>query len=324
MIRAIKKSSHQKGSSMSRKFACFFLAAATLLSSLVIVYADEAAQRRSAYEEAAAVLADSGMAYPSAATMDDGRSMALAVELGMLQQRSAIPLTQLSTQALLLQEEQLLLEQEEAQRQAQRGTYLTLYDAVLILTDDLPVYASPSTDASVRRTLSAGKVARLKDVSDGWFKISFGKTSGYVTAEDCQGVTFADYQDTTAVIDVCESLLDFARTWLGTPYVYGGSSHSGTDCSGFTMSVFAKFGYSLPHGAQGQYRRSEHVTASQRKAGDLVFFTAPGYSSIEHVGIYLGSGRFIHASSSSGVIVSSLYEDYYSTHYYGAGRILSE
>lgn len=309
---------------MPRKFACLFLAVATLLSSLVIVYADEAAQRRSAYEEAAAVLADSGMAYPSAATMEDRRSLSLAVELGMLQQRSAIPLTQLSTQALLLQEEQQLLEQEEARRQAQRGAYLTLYDAVLILTDDLPIYASPSTDASIRRTLPEGKVARLKDVSDGWFKISFGKTSGYVTAEDCQGVTFADYKNTTAVIDVCESLLDHARTWLGTPYSYGGASYRGTDCSGFTMAVFAEFDYKLSHSAAAQYRRSEHVTASQRKAGDLVFFTAPGYSSIEHVGIYLGNGRFIHASSSSGVIISSLYEDYYSTHYYGAGRILSE
>lgn len=309
---------------MSRKFSCLFLAVAMLISSIVIVYADEVDQRRSAYEEAAAALADTGMPHPSAATIDDERGMALAMELGMLQQRSTIPLSELNAQALLVQHEQLQLQQAEAERQAQRGTYLTLYDAVLILTDELPVYASPDRDSSVRRTLPEGKVAKLKDVSDGWFKISFGKTSGYVTADDCRGVTFADYEGTDAVIDVCEALLDYARTYLGTPYSYGGSSYSGTDCSGFTMRVFGKFGYSLSHSAQAQYRRSEHVSGTERKAGDLVFFTAPGYRSIEHVGIYLGSGRFIHASSSRGVIISSLYEDYYSTHYYGSGRILND
>jgi len=309
---------------MSRKFSCILLAAATLLSSIFIVYADEISQRRSAYEEAAAVLADTGMPAPSAATMDDQRGMALAVELGILQQRSAVPLSELGAQALLLQEQQRLQQQAEAERQAQRGTYLTLYDAVLILTDQLPVYSSPSEDASVRRTLPEGKVARLKDISDGWFKITFGKTTGYVTADDCRGVTFADYEDTTAVIDVCEALLDYARTYLGTPYAYGGSSYSGTDCSGFTMRVFGEFGYSLPHGARGQYRMSQHVSPSQRQAGDLVFFSGPGSSQIEHVGIYMGNGRFIHASYSSGVIIDSLYEDYYSTYYYGAGRILKD
>ena len=117
-------------------------------------------------------------------------------------------------------------------------------------------------------------------------------------------------------------LVGEARQWLGTPYRYGGTSYSGIDCSGFTMKVFAQFGISLPHGASDQYALCTPVTTAERAPGDLVFFNTSGRG-IGHVGIYLGGGQFIHASTSRGVVISSLYESYYANTYLYAGRIIS-
>ena len=115
----------------------------------------------------------------------------------------------------------------------------------------------------------------------------------------------------------------YAKQFLGNPYVYGGTSlTNGADCSGFTMRVFGHFGYSLSHAASAQYRASVRISDSERQAGDLVFFTGFGSGVIEHVGIYIGGGRFIHASTSNGVIISSLSESYYARNYLYASRLL--
>lgn len=163
-------------------------------------------------------------------------------------------------------------------------------------------------------------MARLNDYQDGWYQVTFGQSTGYIPAEYAQPVHYADYEGTSATNTVREELIAYAYTYLGTPYVYGGSSYSGTDCSGFTMAVFAKFGYSLSHGASDQYYTAASVSSEERQAGDLVFFDT--FGGISHVGIYLGGGQFIHASSSGGVKVNSLYESYYAACYLGAGRIL--
>ena len=176
-------------------------------------------------------------------------------------------------------------------------------------------------DVAVRYTaIDSGKVARLNDYQDGWYQVTFGQSTGYIPAEYAQPVHYADYEGTSATNTVREELIAYAYTYLGTPYVYGGSSYSGTDCSGFTMAVFAKFGYSLSHGASDQYYTATSVSSEERQAGDLVFFDT--FGGISHVGIYLGGGQFIHASSSGGVKVNSLYESYYAACYLGAGRIL--
>lgn len=121
---------------------------------------------------------------------------------------------------------------------------------------------------------------------------------------------------------IAHELTKSALRFLGTPYVFGGTSTSGFDCSGYTQHVFAMLGVSLPRTADAQYYAGRATTGGLRP-GDLVFFQTyePGPS---HVGIYLGNGQFAHASSSHGVMVSHLSDSYWASRYLGAKRLLAK
>ena len=112
-----------------------------------------------------------------------------------------------------------------------------------------------------------------------------------------------------------------ALRFLGVPYVFGGTSTTGFDCSGYTQHVFATLGLTIPRTADAQYYAGSRIVGGM-KPGDLVFFQtyAPGPS---HVGIYLGNNNFVHASSSHGVMVSSLSDSYWAARYIGAKRLIS-
>ena len=309
---------------MSRKFACILLAVSVLLSSIVIVSAETTSRNIDMYEAAVAALGDAGMTHSSATAFSEGRGMALAAEMGMLSQRGSLSLAQLSAQALLAQEQQQRVAEAAQRNAAIRNAYLSLYSGMLVTAEHTTVYAAPSTDAEPLRSLTGGKVARLLDAADGWYRIDFSGTEGYVPADHCRGVSFSDYAGTLATMDLYEALIDYAYTWLGTPYAWGGSSYSGADCSGFVMAVFGQFGYSLSHSATAQYNRATPVSSAERQAGDLVFFSSYDTAGIDHVGIYLGNGYFIHSSSSRGVIVSHLSDYYWCDHYLFAARLLEE
>lgn len=116
-------------------------------------------------------------------------------------------------------------------------------------------------------------------------------------------------------------LLDGAMQHIGEPYRYGGVSSKGWDCSGFVSGMFKYYlGVTLPRDTRGLYVVSKSVNPRDTRPGDLVFFRI-GTAKPSHVGIYLGRNRFIHASTSLGVIVSGLYEDYYRKHFLGYRRI---
>lgn len=267
------------------------------------------------YTAAVEALASNGVAAGSATALMTTDGLRLAEEAGLLEEDSQeLSLTELAAQALLRETEAL-----------QKQNFLDAYDGVLVDCNSyITLRAEPDTSAKRLRTIYTGKVAHLLDVYDeDWYLVSYGTNTGYVLSEYCQPVQYADYEGTAATSTLIEDIIAHAYTYLGTPYRYGGTGYSGIDCSGFTMKVFGAFGYSLPHGATSQYYMCRSVTTAERAPGDLVFF-ATGGSGIGHVGIYLGNGQFIHASTSSGVIISSLYESYYARTYLYAARLVEE
>ena len=117
-------------------------------------------------------------------------------------------------------------------------------------------------------------------------------------------------------------ILAEAQKYLGTPYVYGGASPSGFDCSGFVYYVLKQFGYSPYRTPADQYRMGSYVAKSDLKVGDIVFFAGTYASGISHVGIYAGNGQFIHSPNSRSVVsYADLTSGYWAQHYYGARRM---
>ena len=116
-------------------------------------------------------------------------------------------------------------------------------------------------------------------------------------------------------------IVQTSMQYMGVPYVFGGSTPSGFDCSGYVRYVFAQAGIYLPRMADEQYYSTTPISTIDLRAGDLVFFSTYTYGP-SHVGIYLGDGEFIHASSSRGVSIASLSTSYWTSTYIGARRAL--
>lgn len=116
------------------------------------------------------------------------------------------------------------------------------------------------------------------------------------------------------------NLLYYMQEWYGVPYHYGGSTKKGIDCSAFTLGLMAAvFNIMIPRTAREQFETTVRVERYELHEGDLVFFNTRG--GISHVGIYVINNKFVHASASSGVMISDLDEDYYTKRYIGAGRV---
>ncbi len=136
-------------------------------------------------------------------------------------------------------------------------------------------------------------------------------------------VSVAAFQASANYIGVTGSqIVATARKYLGVPYLWAGTSPSGFDCSGFTQYVYKQHGISLSRTTLTQYKEGVYVSKSNLQPGDLVFFQNTYREGISHVGIYVGDGKFIHASSSQGITVTPLSNTYWAPRYYGARRIL--
>jgi lipoprotein Spr len=111
-----------------------------------------------------------------------------------------------------------------------------------------------------------------------------------------------------------------AFSWLGTPYRYGGDDRSGIDCSGLVAQVYSAIGINVPRTSRTQYENSERVKTDNLQQGDLIFFSNGAI--VNHVGIYIGNGEMIHASSSRGVIKQAVADEYYTRRFAGVGRVI--
>ena len=216
--------------------------------------------------------------------------------------------------------------------------------------DSLNVRQEPNTSSEVIASLSRNDQVSIVEELDGWYRIRIEDQLGYISAtyisderseettsrgnisREETNTTATENAETTESIDTTpvassgngEAVVEYAKQYLGYKYVSGGSSPStGFDCSGFTSYVYKNFGVTLSRTSRGQINNGVAVEKNNLLPGDLVVFNNDANTAIGHVGIYVGSGNFIHAANpSDGVKITSLSSSYYVTRYVGARRVM--
>ena len=192
-----------------------------------------------------------------------------------------------------------------------------------VTTNLLNIRSQPSSSSEVVGQLVYGDEVRLTGISGDWYEILlYGDLrfvhKDYVSVRNTAALVS---RDGTGFSRDASRLVSYSKNFLGVPYVSGGSSPSGFDCSGFTSYVYAQFGVSLPRTSASQATVGTSVSRSELMPGDLLFFNT--YGGISHVGIYTGGDQFIHATVPGDVVkISNLSSSYYSSRYVTARRII--
>lgn len=230
--------------------------------------------------------------------------------------------------------------QEEQTAQAEEKTSEeTSTKTLYINTETANLRKTASTASEVVTTLSLNSAVNVISEENGWSKVKVGDKEGYISSsllsdkrqETSRSMT--KFREKTAeesnktenTSNVASSgngssVVATANQYIGSRYIYGGTAPSGFDCSGFTSYVYKRYGVSLSRTAAGQYSNGVAVSKGELQPGDLVMF---GKSGINHVGIYIGGGKMIHAANPSrGVTTDTINSGYYGTNYVGARRIL--
>lgn len=208
------------------------------------------------------------------------------------------------------------------------------------------VRSGPGTSYSKIAVANLGDRPYIIGINETWFKVIIGSQIGYIRS-DFVDLTEIPYENKasvntpkfyrggkstgvapsaaalngTSANSTAERIIATAKKYIGVPYLWGGTTPSGFDCSGFLQYVFRQNGINLLRTSKQQYTMGFGVSKANLQKGDLVFFQT-GSNGISHVGMYIGNGQFIHASSSNGVTISSLSNSYWVRTYYGARRVL--
>lgn len=172
-----------------------------------------------------------------------------------------------------------------------------------VTCDLLKVREEASLDADVVMTVANGEKLDIIEEDGEWVKVDLDGQEVYVFAEYIEisddldtALTITEVMYGEGVSDVRVELCEYAKQFVGNPYVWGGTSLTkGADCSGFVLSVFAKFGVKLPHYSVSQSQEGTKVAIEDVLPGDLIFYS--NGKQINHVAIYIGNGQVIHASS---------------------------
>lgn len=195
--------------------------------------------------------------------------------------------------------------------------------AGMVLKGPVNVRSGPGAGYTLLGKLNIGTELTVYGTSNGWYKITCGNYDGFVHAG------YVIFMEDLKSSSVGDSAAAMAKVLVGSPYVYGAEGPNSFDCSGLTYYIYGKLGYSLARGSSGQYLRSgRFVPISEIEPGDLVFIFDPKYDfsggqyPTTHMGIYVGDGKFIHASSDSGkVMYENLYGSYFTPYIVGIKRV---
>ena len=194
----------------------------------------------------------------------------------------------------------------------------------LVDTDgsSLNMRAAAGTSYDTVASIPGGTVLELEGVDNGWYKVTYSGKTGYVSSDYITITTEPDATE-TASSDLGAQIVAYAEEYLGTPYVLGGNGPNQFDCSGFTKYVYSHFGYTLNRTATDQLQNGVSVSKDELQPGDLVFFKYRTSKPVSHVGIYIGNGEFIHASTNRYVVqIDQMESGHYANVYVYARRII--
>ena len=184
----------------------------------------------------------------------------------------------------------------------------------------LNMRAGASTSFASLCSIPSGTVLELEGVYEGWYKVTYAGNTGYVSS-DYIAITTEPAAAASSALG--EQIVALAKQYLGTPYVLGGNGPSSFDCSGFTKYIYAQFGYTLNRTATDQLQNGVSISRDELQPGDLVFFRYRTSKPVSHVGIYIGGGEFIHASTNRYVVqIDQMNSGHYDNVYVYARRIL--
>lgn len=215
-----------------------------------------------------------------------------------------------------------------------------------VSSDGINFREEPNTDSKVLKTFLQNAQVTILEEQGEWYKVTYKEQTGYIlkmyvsskkidtTISSRSGGErklesperqLKEENNTKVESSKGKEVVSLAKKYLGSRYVYGGATPSkGFDCSGFTMYIYKQFGINLSHSATAQSKVGTKVEKSNLQLGDLVFFSDyKTYTGIGHCGIYIGDGKFIHASTeTTGVITSSLFSGSYVKRYVTATRVI--
>lgn len=181
-------------------------------------------------------------------------------------------------------------------------------------TETLYVREAMSTDCKIVALVSGEEELEVLEQQDNWAKVQVDSDQGYISLDYAtlgyqlpKAESVTELKESKGVSSTRVSIVEYAKQFLGNPYVWGGTSLTkGADCSGFTMSIYAHYGVSLPHSSSAQSRMGTKVSSDELKPGDLLFYGSG--KSVSHVAMYIGGGKVIHASTEkTGIKISNAF-----------------